>query len=739
MGFIGMGENLPSTDEETAVAVAIWDGSVWGNINPLSYGGNNGTDAIDIQAVRSGTYAGDFVTVWAQGQYVYAKIWRSNLGTWGSNTQIADLGTGKRAQWLKLKPNPNGDNLILAIGTTYVKADTWTTSLNVNASLQFTRASGSFLTDGFAVGDSITMSGFANAGNNVTKIINTVNATTITVTSTTGLVTETGGGNERIKSIKTLNTGLDTIDVVAAARTFTSAGGYLYDGFMAGDQIITSGFTNAGNNTVKTIQTVTDTVITVTDSTGLVNETGGGNEQIQRTYSLYTITYDGDTRTFGSLSSVLETALYGNPDYNRPFDVIWDPDAGSNNVLLVYSDIWGLRYRTSTDSGSSWGSEQTVTSSYQAYWVQMERVPGTIYMGIHDNADDLRTWTWASSTWTTKNTVSTDLETGYNTNREAEVFAIASNSTSTYKLEKHIAPLHGSFDATTTGTNYADLGTTWLGKTVFVYWDATKYTGATVYFEAVLKSNNASGIAYAKLYDVTAAGEVANSEVSVTGTTYTRVRSGPISLTSGNQYKVIIKSNNASYEASLRASRLIVLQEASSISATETYILLHDKINKGAAYGNSPYTQSFNYDSSRFDGTVNVYFEATMMTDAGTGYARLYNNTDGAEVANSEITTTSTSMVRVRSSALTLSSGKEYTMQLKGESTNTTYITSAVLIIQQSGTITKTETHFPIITAYNTASGTSYADSYFPLYYDPGNWSRVSNTFFAPSLLRNSE
>ena len=453
IGFVGMAQNL-SSSENAAVALAIWDGSAWGNtLTPYSYGGNNGTDAIDIQAVRSGTYAGDFVAVWARGQYVYARIWRNNLSSWDGTVQLADLGTGKRAQWLKLKPNPNGDNLILAIGTTYVRADTWTTSLNVNGSLQFTRASGSFVTDGFVAGDLITMSGFANAGNNVTKTINTVDATTITVTDTTGLVAETGGGNERIKYIKTLNTGQDTIDVNATARTFTrSAGGYSYNGFMAGDQIITSGFTNAGNNTVKTIQTVTDTVITVTDGTGLVNETGNGNEQIQRTYSLYTMTYDGDTRTFSSLSSAHETALYGNPDYNRPFDVIWDPDAGSNNVLLVYSDLWGLRYRTSTDGGSSWGSEQTVTSSYQAYWVQMERVPGMMYMGIHDNADDLRTWTWASSTWTAKNTVSTDLETGYNTNREVEVFAIASNSSSTYKLEKHIAPLQGDFYMSTTNT-----------------------------------------------------------------------------------------------------------------------------------------------------------------------------------------------------------------------------------------------------------------------------------------------
>jgi hypothetical protein len=727
---------LISSWENGYVEFAIWDGdsNSWGNTGAgTTSAGNTTTDAIDIQYVQSGTYAGDIVAVWGEGQYVKRRIWTGS--SWNSTATVADLGSGKRAYWLKLKPNPGGDGLILAIGGTYTRTpDTGLITINVNAAARtFTRSSGSFLTDGFAVGDSITTSGFTNAGNNTSKAIESLTPTVITVSDGTGLVNETGNGNERVVTgTRTLDSGSNTITVSAAAKTFTrSSGSYLSDGFMAGDQIITSGFTNAGNNTVKTIQTVTDLVITVTDNTGLVNETGNGNERIWRTYSLFTVPYDGDTRTFGSLSSAHTSALYASPDYNRPFDVMWDTASGSNNAVLVYADQTGLRYKTSSDGGSSWNSQQDVSTSYQAYWVQLERVLNTIYLAIHDNADDLRTWTWASSSWTAKNTITTDLETGFDTtaNRHYESFAIAGNTSSTYKLEKHIAPLQGSFDVSTTGTSYADLGTTSTGNAVIISWDATKYTGATVYFEAVLKSDNASGIAYAKLYDVTATAEVANSEVSVTGTTYTRVRSSPITLTSGNQYKVIIKTNNASYTASLRASRLIVIQEASSITATETYILLHGKISRGIAYGNSPYTQSFYYDSSRFDGTVNIYFEVTMMTSAGTGYARLYNNTDGAAVANSEITTTSTSMVRVRSSALTLTSGKEYTMQLKGE-TGTTYITSAVLIIQQSGTITTTETHFPVITSYQNAVSTFYDDSYFPLYYDPGNWSRVSNTFF---------
>lgn len=80
-----------------------------------------------------------------------------------------------------------------------------------------------------------------------------------------------------------LHTGLITVTVVAAAKTFTrTAGSYLADGFAAGMSITMRGFTNAGNNTIKTIQSVTATVITVADGSGLVDETGNGDEYIRR-------------------------------------------------------------------------------------------------------------------------------------------------------------------------------------------------------------------------------------------------------------------------------------------------------------------------------------------------------------------------------------------------------------------------------------------------------------------------
>lgn len=72
-----------------------------------------------------------------------------------------------------------------------------------------------------------------------------------------------------------------TIDVVAAAKTYTrGSGSFVTDGFLAGQTVTTSGFTNSGNNGTHVIATVTATVMTMTSATGLVNESGNGNERV---------------------------------------------------------------------------------------------------------------------------------------------------------------------------------------------------------------------------------------------------------------------------------------------------------------------------------------------------------------------------------------------------------------------------------------------------------------------------
>lgn len=76
-------------------------------------------------------------------------------------------------------------------------------------------------------------------------------------------------------------TGALTINVVAATGTFTrTTGNYLTAGFLPGQSITPSGFTNGGNNAAKIIKTVTSTIITVTDVTGLVDESGDNDERV---------------------------------------------------------------------------------------------------------------------------------------------------------------------------------------------------------------------------------------------------------------------------------------------------------------------------------------------------------------------------------------------------------------------------------------------------------------------------
>lgn len=56
-------------------------------------------------------------------------------------------------------------------------------------------------------------------------------------------------------------------------------------------------------------------------------------------------------------------------------------------------------------------------------------------------------------------------------------------------------------------------------------------------------------------------------------------------------------------------------------------------------------------------------FAVTMRASAGTARAKLYDETDTADVANSEITTASATMVRVASGSITLVEGNEYRAQ----------------------------------------------------------------------------
>lgn len=119
-----------------------------------------------------------------------------------------------------------------------------------------TRSSGSWIADGFAVGDTITVTG--SASNNVTGPIASLSATVITL-GTTDLVAEGPVAGVTVVGTPTLT----VAEVGATGDTITrSRGSWLEDGFRVGDVVTIAG--TASNNLTASdgLTAVTDAVLT---------------------------------------------------------------------------------------------------------------------------------------------------------------------------------------------------------------------------------------------------------------------------------------------------------------------------------------------------------------------------------------------------------------------------------------------------------------------------------------------
>lgn len=95
--------------------------------------------------------------------------------------------------------------------------DTWTTAATTGAidldittsGTKLARASGSFVTDGFAVGDLIQLSGFSTSANNTYVYVSSVAALEMTIVGPATLADESGGGNEIAKRHAYIEIGSD--------------------------------------------------------------------------------------------------------------------------------------------------------------------------------------------------------------------------------------------------------------------------------------------------------------------------------------------------------------------------------------------------------------------------------------------------------------------------------------------------------------------------------------------------
>jgi hypothetical protein len=151
-----------------------------------------------------------------------------------------------------------------------------------------------------------------------------------------------------------------------------------------------------------------------------------------------------------------------------------------------------------------------------------------------------------------------------------------------------------------------------------VRWDADRFPGATVYFEAMIRNTGTAGYyqSWASLY-TTGGSQVSGSEVTmgnrVGGTTYQYLRSGAITLTDDTDYTVRMRRQDGT-GVEIKAARLIVVQsDSDGITDTETQI----ELGATEKQASSTYTQLtdkkiYYYDSSKFTPAPTTYFEATL-------------------------------------------------------------------------------------------------------------------------------
>ena len=323
------------------------------------------------------------------------------------------------------------------------------------------------------------------------------------------------------------------------------------------------------------------------------------------------------------------------------------------------------------------------------------------------------------------------------------------------------------------------------------------------------------GTGYVELYNKTDSTSVSGSEVTSTTDGWSRVRSSSITLTTGKEYEIRVK------QAFVTGAKIIHSQSnAGGITDLETVYQYASYLqSRNGSYGAKAVYNKFNVANHK-GGDFAYFFEATMKTSDGTGYARLYkattgstgditgsavsttntsayerqrssdvseympyfmensmdmqlynasytvyvpssrlitqisslstagvetayaelyNKTDSAVVAGSEISTTNETWTLQRSSSLSLTSGKEYVVRAKS-SDGRMLINNAKLILSQSDSngITDLETMHQYISYVKTRSSSSYLQQFIDNYYNPSNWSGGTFTHYYEASMKTS-
>jgi hypothetical protein len=266
-----------------------------------------------------------------------------------------------------------------------------------------------------------------------------------------------------------------------------------------------------------------------------------------------------------------------------------------------------------------------------------------------------------------------------------------------------------------TDTSYSD-STGGTDSSEIILLDTTQYNGTVSYYFEV----DARVIDISKNVTLRRKGtSTDDATVSVTATSNSLVRSTAFTPPAGQTEYIIHLVGTIGHSVTVKAARIIVIQEATTLTSTETQIEIGNASNTTAtvdtALTNPKYWQ---YTAANWDGTKTVYFESTFLSGTSKSAATmtLQTSTDilapsWSNVASSAVTTTSTTAARVRSGAITLVDGNWYRAVMKAGNSKsgiTTY--NAKIIVDQYGASTTDTYYFDAHTAGPTDSSAVWTD-----------------------------
>ena len=263
-------------------------------------------------------------------------------------------------------------------------------------------------------------------------------------------------------------------------------------------------------------------------------------------------------------------------------------------------------------------------------------------------------------------------------------------------------------------------------SSAIVAMDASDYNGATFYFEVVAKV--ASGTLTVGCWDVALGSN--KTTVSVTATSYTIYRSTAFTPTAGARTYIVDVSGGTT--PLIKSARIVILQDAEAITATQTQIEMGDyEVNTSlTAITILPidFPKYWKYESAKWTPTPTFTFAFTARNESASGDIIIGLEEDdgsfnwaGSHKTDTAVQINTVTITYFESAAFTPVDGRHYRVSVTAESTMYGFnIYNAKIIATQTDAtlITKLQPEYLMINAPQAGTGNqeNLTD------YDPAEW-----------------